>query len=52
MPVNPYGRDYSYVQVADDIARRIDIGEITRKLPGAGAGGYGWPHPIRHARRF
>jgi DNA-binding GntR family transcriptional regulator len=33
MPVNPYGRDYSYVQVAHDIARRIDIGEITRKLP-------------------
>ena len=33
MPVNPYGRDYSYVQVADDIARRIEIGEISRKLP-------------------
>jgi DNA-binding GntR family transcriptional regulator len=33
MPVNPYGRDHSYLQVADDIARRIDIGEITLKLP-------------------
>jgi DNA-binding GntR family transcriptional regulator len=33
MPVNPYGRDHSYVQVADDIARRISVGEITLKLP-------------------
>jgi GntR family transcriptional regulator len=33
MPVNPYGRDHSYVQVADDIARRIDVGEMTLKLP-------------------
>lgn len=33
MPVNPYGRDHSYVQVADDIARRIDVGEIRIKLP-------------------
>jgi DNA-binding GntR family transcriptional regulator len=33
MPVNPYGRDHSYVQVADDVARRIDAGEITLKLP-------------------
>ena len=33
MPVNPYGRDHSYVQVADDIARRISDGEITLKLP-------------------
>lgn len=33
MPVNPYGRDHSYLQVANDIARRIDIGEITLKLP-------------------
>jgi len=33
MPVNPYGRDHSYVQVADDIARRIDTGEISIKLP-------------------
>jgi GntR family transcriptional regulator len=33
MPVNPYGRDHAYVQVADDVARRIDGGEITLKLP-------------------
>jgi DNA-binding GntR family transcriptional regulator len=33
MPVNPYGREHSYMQVANDIARRIDIGEITLKLP-------------------
>jgi DNA-binding GntR family transcriptional regulator len=33
MPVNPYGRDHSYVQVADDVARRIEAGEITLKLP-------------------
>jgi GntR family transcriptional regulator len=33
MPVNPYGRDHSYVQVADDIARRIAAGEIALKLP-------------------
>jgi len=33
MPVNPYGRDHSYVQVADDVARRIKAGEITLKLP-------------------
>ena len=33
MPVNPYGRDHSYVQVADDIARRIGAGEISIKLP-------------------
>jgi len=33
MPVNPYGRAHSYVQVADDVARRIEAGEITVKLP-------------------
>lgn len=33
MPVDPYGRDYAYVQVANDVARRIETGEITRKLP-------------------
>jgi DNA-binding GntR family transcriptional regulator len=31
-PVNPFAREHSYVQVADDIARRITEGEITRKL--------------------
>jgi DNA-binding GntR family transcriptional regulator len=32
-PVDPYGDDYAYVQVATDIERRINDGEITAKLP-------------------
>jgi GntR family transcriptional regulator len=32
-PVDPFGESYAYVQVADDIARRINAGEITAKLP-------------------
>jgi GntR family transcriptional regulator len=32
-PVDPYGADHAYVQVADDVARRIEVGEITKKLP-------------------
>jgi GntR family transcriptional regulator len=32
-PIDPYGRDHAYVQVANDVARRIESGEITRKLP-------------------
>ena len=31
-PVDPFGDDYTYVQVADDIARRIAAGEIRHKL--------------------
>jgi GntR family transcriptional regulator len=31
--INPYGADHAYAQVADDVARRIRAGEITRKLP-------------------
>jgi GntR family transcriptional regulator len=31
--MNPYGADHAYAQVADDVARRIRAGEITRKLP-------------------
>lgn len=31
--IDPYGRDHAYVQVANDVARRVDAGEITRKLP-------------------
>lgn len=27
------GEQYAYIQVADDVARRIDAGEITSKLP-------------------
>lgn len=32
-PIDPYGAEYAYVQVADDVARRIADGEITAKLP-------------------
>jgi GntR family transcriptional regulator len=32
-PIDPFGAEYSYVQVADDVHRRITEGEITRKLP-------------------
>jgi DNA-binding GntR family transcriptional regulator len=32
-PVDPFGLEYAYVQVADDIQRRIAAGEISMKLP-------------------
>jgi DNA-binding GntR family transcriptional regulator len=32
-PVDPFADEHSYVQVADDVARRITSGEIIRKLP-------------------
>lgn len=32
-PVDPYGSEYAYVQVADDLQRRIAEGEISLKLP-------------------
>jgi GntR family transcriptional regulator len=32
-PVDPLGDDYAYVQVANDVERRINDGEITEKLP-------------------
>jgi GntR family transcriptional regulator len=32
-PVDPFGPEYAYVQVADDVQRRITEGEITMKLP-------------------
>jgi DNA-binding GntR family transcriptional regulator len=32
-PVDPFGLQYVYVQVADDIQRRIKEGEISTKLP-------------------
>ena len=32
-PIDPFGAEYSYVQVAGDVERRITEGEITRKLP-------------------
>jgi GntR family transcriptional regulator len=32
-PVDPFGAEYAYVQVADDLQRRIADGEISVKLP-------------------
>ena len=32
-PVDPFGPEYAYAQVADDIQRRITEGEIPAKLP-------------------
>lgn len=32
-PIDPFGADPAYMQVADDIERRIRTGEFTRKLP-------------------
>jgi GntR family transcriptional regulator len=32
-PVDPFGPEYAYVQVADDVQRRIADGEIAAKLP-------------------
>jgi DNA-binding GntR family transcriptional regulator len=54
-PVDPYGREHAYVQVADDIARRISQGEIARKLPAerAFADEYGVAYTtVRHAMKL
>ena len=32
-PVDPFGPEYAYVQVAADVQRRITTGEISAKLP-------------------
>jgi GntR family transcriptional regulator len=32
-PVDPFGPEYAYVQVADDVQRRVVQGEISAKLP-------------------
>ena len=32
-PVDPFGAEYAYVQVADDVQRRIAEGEISMRLP-------------------
>jgi DNA-binding GntR family transcriptional regulator len=32
-PIDPMGREFAYVQLADDIAWRITIGEFTCRLP-------------------
>lgn len=54
-PVDPYRREHAYVQVADDIARRIEAGEIPRKLPSerALADEYGVAYvTVRHAMQI
>jgi GntR family transcriptional regulator len=51
-PVDPYGREHAYVQVANDVVRRIKAGEIARKLPAerALAEEYGVAYvTVRHA---
>lgn len=32
-PIDPFGDEYTYLQVANDVARRIEAGEVTEKLP-------------------
>lgn len=34
IPVDPFWDKHAYLQIADDVVHRIDIGEITLKLPG------------------
>ena len=51
-PIDPFGREHAYAQVANDVARRIKAGEITRKLPAerALADEYGVAYvTVRHA---
>jgi GntR family transcriptional regulator len=31
--IDPLGPDFTYIQVANDLATRIEAGEITHKLP-------------------
>jgi len=50
--IDPLGPDFAYIQVANDIATRIEVGEITHKLPAerALAEEYGVAYQtVRHA---
>jgi len=50
--IDPLGPDFIYIQVANDIAARIEVGEITHKLPAerALADEYGVAYQtVRHA---
>jgi DNA-binding GntR family transcriptional regulator len=50
--VDPLGADFAYIQVANDIAVRIEVGEISHKLPAerALAEEYGVAYQtVRHA---
>lgn len=54
IPVQPFLDKRAYLQVADDIARRIEIGEFTFKLPSerALAQEYGTAYTtVRHAMK-
>lgn len=55
MPVvDPLGPDFAYIQVANDIAAKIEVGEITHKLPAerALAEEYGVAYQtVRHAMK-
>lgn len=54
-PVDPLGADFAYVQVADNIAVRIEAGEITHRLPAerALAEEYGVAYQtVRHAMKL
>jgi GntR family transcriptional regulator len=52
--IDPLGPDFTYIQVANDIATRIDVGEISHKLPAerALAEEYGVAYQtVRHAMK-
>ena len=55
MPViDPLGPDFTYIQVANDIATKIEVGEITHRLPAerALAEEYGCAYQtVRHAMK-
>jgi GntR family transcriptional regulator len=51
-PIDPLGPDFAYIQVANHIAARIEVGEISHKLPAerALAEEYGVAYQtVRHA---
>ncbi len=52
--IDPLGPDFAYIQVANDIASRIEVGEISHKLPAerALAEEYGVAYQtVRHAMK-
>lgn len=52
--VDPLGPDFAYIQVANDIAAKIEMGEISHKLPAerALAEEYGVAYQtVRHAMK-
>jgi len=52
--IDPLGPDFAYIQVANDIASRIEVGDISHKLPAerALAEEYGVAYQtVRHAMK-